>query len=577
MDGFININKDSGPSSHWVVAQLKRLLGEKIGHCGTLDPMARGVLPICVGKATRLAEYVMGRKKTYIAGIRFGMTTDSYDAQGMVTATADPSGVTHEAVSALLPHFCGEVLQTPPPVSALKQGGEPLYKKVLRGESVEVVARPVHFYSVELLDFTPGPEAHARLAVECGQGAYIRSLAQDLGQRLGCGAHLDFLERTQVGAFTLEESYRLEQIIEMVEAGKMEFLISMEEALRHLPAVTCRGEELPQIAHGNPLPYPGASAPLGQPLRVLAPDGGLVAIGHLEADTRLHLDKVLLEQEAYQQPKQYGVCAIGSFDGLHRGHRALLREAYRRKRQLGVKAALVTFSPHPLTLITGNAPPLLLSERLKRELVREHLGLDGVVSLPFTPELMNRTPESFVDQVILGQLHIQEVVVGFNFTFAAGGKGTAETLRRLCAERGVLVTIIDEVQGEYGTISSSNIRQHLLDGDLDAANTMLGYWFTLDGTVKGGSMQIDPQLARPPAGWYAARLRLKKQVFPSPVFLQGKQLQIPRGDRLPELEGRRVLVHFGCFLGTAEDMTEEKATAAARSWLCRQPKGSEWK
>ena len=576
MDGFININKESGPSSHWVVSCLKRLLGEKVGHCGTLDPMAQGVLPVCIGKATRLSEYVMGRKKSYIAGIRFGVTTDSYDAQGTVTATADPSAVTREAVVSLLPQFCGEILQTPPSVSALKQGGEPLYKKVLRGETVEVAARSVHIYRIELLDFTPGVEAHCRLAVACGQGAYIRSLAHDLGKALGCGAHLDFLERTQVGIFTLADSYRLEQIVEMVERGKQEFLLSMEAALQHLPALSCQETELPMVAHGNPLPRPRAEEPVGLPVRVLAPDGNLAAVGHLERDGLLHLDKVLLEQETYSQPRQYGICAIGSFDGLHRGHRALLREVYRRKRQRGEKAALVTFSPHPQALITGTPPPLLLSDWLKRELAREYLGMDGVVALPFTRELMELTPESFVEQVIMEQLHIQEVVVGFNFTFAAGGKGTAEILRRLCGERGIPVTIIDEVQGEYGTISSSNIRSHLQAGDLEAANRMLGYWFTLDGTVKGGAMSLSPQQARPPVGWYAVRLHIKKQVFSGLVFLGEKRLWISQNGTLPDLESRRVVVHFGSFLGSPQEITEEKATEAARLWLEHQPKGMEW-
>ena len=577
MDGFININKASGPSSHWVVSRLKRLLQEKAGHCGTLDPMAQGVLPTCLGKATRLAEYVVGRGKQYLAGVRFGVSTDSYDAQGQILETADPSGVTREQLEALLPSFRGEILQAPPAVSALKQGGVPLYKKVLRGEDVQVEARPVQIYHLELVDFIPGPQAHARLLVDCGQGAYIRSLAHDLGEALGCGAHLDFLQRTRVGDFRLEHSYTIEQIEEMWERGDSSFLISMDQALAHLPGWSCGSEQLSALAHGNSLPLSEPDYPPEQPLRVLGPDGELLGIGHCDDSGTLNMDKVLVEAADYQEAPTYAVCAIGSFDGLHLGHRALLRQTYRRQRKLGGKSALVTFSPHPLALIKGNPPPLLLSERLKKELAREQLGIDRVIVLPFTEELMHSSPERFVEQVIVEQLQVKEVVVGYNFTFAAGGLGTAETLRQLCAERGIKVSIIEEVQGPYGAISSSNIRRHLQEGQLEAVNQMLGYWFTLDGTVKGRSFPLDPGQALPPEGWYGVRFRIKDNVHPGLALLEPGKLQIPAQEGLPELNGRRVLVHFGCWLGEKEALELEKGLPLALAGLAELPQGEEWR
>ncbi|MDO4732767.1 MAG: tRNA pseudouridine(55) synthase TruB [Bacillota bacterium] len=577
MDGFININKASGPSSHWVVARLKRLLQEKAGHCGTLDPMAQGVLPVCLGKATRLAEYVVGRGKQYLARVRFGISTDSYDAEGKVLASADPSAVTKDQLESLLPAFRGEILQAPPAVSALKQGGEALYKKVLRGEEVQVEARPVHIYGLELLDFVPGPEAYAKLLVDCGQGAYIRSLAHDLGEALGCGAHLDFLQRTRVGDFLLEESYSLEQIEEMLEQGDTSFLISMNDTLSHLPAWTCREEDISGLSHGNALPCPGTSLPLEQPLRVLDPKGQLLGIGKFSAEGLLNMDKVLVGAIDPPEQKSYAVCAIGNFDGLHLGHRALLRHALWRKRRLGGKSALVTFSPHPLTLITGKAPSFLLSERLKKQLAKEELGMDAVVTLPFTEELMHRSPEEFVDQIILGQLHARELVVGFNFTFGAGGKGTAETLRSLCEGRGLGVSIIEKVEGDYGTVSSSNIRRHLQEGELDAVREMLSYWFTLDGIVKGGGFPLDPAQALPPEGWYAVRLRLKKQVFPGLALLEAGRLCIPQQEGLPELQGRRVLVHFGAYLGKKIELSQKEAEKRAKLQLVALPEGEEWR
>lgn len=575
MDGFININKASGPSSHWVVASLKRILQEKTGHCGTLDPMAQGVLPVCLGRATRLAEYVVGRGKQYLAGVRFGVRTDSYDAEGTVLERTDPSGVTREALAALLPRYTGQILQAPPAVSALKQGGEPLYKKVLRGEEVQVEARPVQIYRLELVDFIPGPEAHARLLVDCGQGAYIRSLAHDIGEELGCGAHLDFLQRTRVGDFTLEKSYTLEEIQEMWGRGDSSFCIPMDEALSHLPVWTAPQQDVPAIVHGNALARAESEYPAEQPLRIHSPQGELLAIGHW-SEGLLHMDKVLAEVETYPQEKTYAVCAIGNFDGLHLGHRALLRQAFRRKRRLGGKNALVTFSPHPMTLITGSAPPLLLSPRLKKDLAKEELGVDRVVTLDFTPELMRSSPEDFVEQVILRQLRAKEIVVGYNFSFGAGGRGTAETLRELCEAQGVAVSIIQEVQGDFGPVSSSNIRRHLLDGDLAAVNAMLGYWFTLDGTVKGGGFPLAAEQALPPDGWYGVRIRRKGKTSPALVLLENRRLKIPAQEGLSDLPGRRVYVHFAVSLGKKASISQEEALAAALEAVSQLPEGQEW-
>ena len=175
-DGFINLNKDKGYSSQYAVAAVKRLLHVKAGHCGTLDPQAEGVLPICLGKATRLSGLVMGRPKTYIGEICFGEATSSYDAAGDITDTADASHLTAAMVEDVLPKFIGAIAQIPPAISALKQGGVPLYKRARRGEKLDLKARPVMIYDIRLLSFTPGVKAYAKIEVECGQGAYILSL-----------------------------------------------------------------------------------------------------------------------------------------------------------------------------------------------------------------------------------------------------------------------------------------------------------------------------------------------------------------------------------------------------------------
>lgn len=503
MDGFINIDKASGLSSHDVVAQLKRLLRPvlhsfKIGHCGTLDPAATGVLPVAVGRATRLSQFVMGQEKRYTGEVTFGITTDSYDGQGAKTGESDASFVTAEKVEQLLPRFCGSIMQAPPAVSAIKRGGEPLYKKVRRGEEVRTEPRPVMIYDLKLLDFEEnGPHPRARLEVSCGQGAYIRSLAHDLGEALGCGAHLSALRRTKVGDFTAENALTVEQIAALLEQSREEesFLIPMSRAVSHLPALVIPERALRTAAHGNEVRLNDAEIDgkdlLERPLRALDSAGRLLGVARLHTNEQgylLNMDKVLIDADAYDEKQPPLVaCAIGNFDGLHLGHRALMEKLYEIKTRYGGSSAVVTFSPHPLTLIRGKAPVLLTGERLKDELLVEHFGVDEIVTLIFDEKLMNSTPEQFVDDVIVDRLGVKEIVVGYNFTYAAKGAGTAETLKEQCAARGINVNIIPEVDSRLGTVSSTNVRSRLQQGHLDEVNELLGYWFCMEGEVIHGN------------------------------------------------------------------------------------------
>jgi len=208
--GILNVNKPKGWSSFDVVSLIRRLTREatgdrrcRVGHAGTLDPAAEGVLPVCLGQATRVTEYLIEEVKTYRATIRLGVSTDTYDAWGSVTATADPSSVSREQAAEALRGFTGETWQVPPMYSAIKREGVPLYRYARAGQEVPRQPRRVLIGRLDLLSFEP-PLLHVE--VECGRGAYVRTLAHDLGERLGCGAHLDSLLRTRVGPFRLEEA-----------------------------------------------------------------------------------------------------------------------------------------------------------------------------------------------------------------------------------------------------------------------------------------------------------------------------------------------------------------------------------
>ncbi|MBD5403284.1 tRNA pseudouridine(55) synthase TruB [bacterium] len=210
MFGFLNIYKPKGMTSHDVVAQLRRITKIKqIGHTGTLDPFAVGVLPVCIGKATRLIEYLKDDKE-YLATVQFGKTTDSYDLDGNVVSTFDKK-VSIEEIKSALKSFEGEIEQLPPIYSAIKVNGKKLYEYARKGEDVEIKPRKVFISKIELKDFDESAQS-AKVLVACSKGTYIRSIAHDLGQSLGCGGYLNSLERTKAGEFLSEHSIKLEDI-----------------------------------------------------------------------------------------------------------------------------------------------------------------------------------------------------------------------------------------------------------------------------------------------------------------------------------------------------------------------------
>ncbi|UCB43560.1 MAG: tRNA pseudouridine(55) synthase TruB [Dehalococcoidales bacterium] len=250
MDGILNINKPRGKTSFSIVAAVRRLSGEKrVGHAGTLDPEATGVLPVCLGKATRIIEFLMDTTKAYRAEVELGVDTDTYDATGTVVQRGDVSGINREQVETALGSFRGRILQTPPMYSAVKQQGRPLYEIARAGKTVERKKRSVDVHSLELKTWqTPV----ATLEVVCGKGTYIRSLAHDLGQALGCGAMLRDLVRLRCGLFEIENSVTLPELEEAFHQGRwQEYLYSIDNVLSHWEAVTVSNETAWAIRNGQ--------------------------------------------------------------------------------------------------------------------------------------------------------------------------------------------------------------------------------------------------------------------------------------------------------------------------------------
>jgi tRNA pseudouridine55 synthase len=250
ISGILNINKPAGITSHDVVDQVRKLVGvKKVGHTGTLDPIATGVLLICLGQATRLIEYLMPAEKQYQATILLGQTTNTYDAEGEVVVTHDPSGVTEKAFRQKLVEFVGTIHQIPPPFSAIKKNGVPLYKLARKGKPVTPAPRRVHIAAIDLISFNL-PEVV--IYVTCSSGTYIRSIAHDLGQVLGVGAHLTKLTRVANGNWHIKDSISLPILEQAVAASTLDKVLHpKEKAVAHLPSLILSPDEEKRVEQGQ--------------------------------------------------------------------------------------------------------------------------------------------------------------------------------------------------------------------------------------------------------------------------------------------------------------------------------------
>ena len=252
VNGFLGLNKASGMTSMDVVRVVKRLTGmrKRVGHGGTLDPLAEGVLPICFGQGTRLMEYLINKTKEYSMTIRLGVETDTYDAEGVVVEERDASGITKEDVEIAIRSFRGTFLQKPPMHSALKKNGQRLYTLARKGVEVELEPRQVEVYSLTVESFE---DCFVTIRVECGRGMYMRSLAHDLGQALGCGAHASNLIREKAGPFVLEETVTIEQLEEASECGRWQQLLKpMDLPVLHLKSIVVGSGAEKYLRNGQP-------------------------------------------------------------------------------------------------------------------------------------------------------------------------------------------------------------------------------------------------------------------------------------------------------------------------------------
>ena len=289
MDGILNINKPRGQTSFDIVAMVRRLSGERrVGHGGTLDPTATGVLPVCLGQGTRVIEFLVDASKAYRAQIELGVTTDTYDASGKIIHQEDPSGISRRQLESILSSFCGLIWQTPPMYSAIKHHGKPLYQLARAGINIERRSRLARVYRLELIDWQP---PIVTIEIECGKGTYVRSLAHDLGQALGCGASLTSLVRLRCSLFDIRDSVSIPQLEDAFRYGYWQhFIYPVDVVLSHMAAMVVSEGTGQVIRDGRSLALESDNNPAltsaTNRCRVYTPDGRFIGVLRFNPERR---------------------------------------------------------------------------------------------------------------------------------------------------------------------------------------------------------------------------------------------------------------------------------------------------
>jgi len=288
MDGVIVVDKPSSWTSHDVVGKMRRIAAtRRVGHLGTLDPLATGVLPLVLNRATRLSQFMMKADKVYDAELHFGFATNTYDSEGYATTDTVPVTLDPVALERALESFRGDLLQTPPPVSAKKIGGVPAYKLERKNKPVELAPVPVTVFSLDLT-YCEGPTA--RLRIHCSSGTYVRAIANEVGRTLGCGAHLSALRRTRAGSFKIDQARTLEELAELASAGRFEeAVVPAVDLLPDFPAERVDLATATLIRQGRDFHVSPFRVRNGAPfVRAVGEDGALVAIGEMRLPNLYH-------------------------------------------------------------------------------------------------------------------------------------------------------------------------------------------------------------------------------------------------------------------------------------------------
>lgn len=508
MQGLLLLKKGEGITSYKAVAAVKRLTGEKrVGHTGTLDPMATGVLPVFVGRPTALCSYMLEADKEYAARVKLGTVTDTGDITGKVLREQSVN-ITPKMLKEAVSKFVGKIKQTPPMYSALKKDGVPLYKLAREGKTVEIPEREVEIYSLKITKELENGEFE--FSAKVSKGTYIRSLAMDIGDYLGCGATLTALCRTKAAGFSVEECVDLDNL---TQENISEFLLSEEIAVKHLREVTVTDKQAVRFCNGGQLSLDRLrteSISNGELFRVKNND---LFLGVGEADTEKQLLKIRC---IINYPKQEKVAvALGTFDGVHKGHRQVLDIPSCYK-----KIAVMFLNP-PKSVLKANKELLNLPEE-KIKIIKQ-LGIDDIHILDFN-SVKDMSAEDFL-LFLKKEFSPSLISCGFNYRFGKEAKGDTAMLESFCKENKIILRCCPPATEDGEVISSTRIRKLLMMGEVEAANKLLMDSFSFVSTVISGdkrgrtigfptiNQQYPADLVKPKFGVYKTKVYIDEKQY----------------------------------------------------------------
>lgn len=481
INGIVVVNKERSFTSHDVVAVLRGMMGEKkIGHMGTLDPDATGVLVVCLGRATKMSTLYENDDKEYRVSLEYGSETDTQDQSGRVTRQNLSYQYDEEAARRAALSFIGSYEQLPPMYSAVKVDGMKLYSLAREGIEVDRKPRTVSIYDLKIVKADP---KGMTLEVRCSKGTYIRALCEDIGRRLGYLAHVTELCRTRSGPFTLADARTLDELQVLKDAGlKTEAILPPDELLRDFARLTVPSEDEMYLKNGNPLTYPVSmlSRPVskGDYVRFYKEDG---IIGALYECTKADDPKAYeFKNKVMLMERELRLCVcIGNFDGVHKGHQALISATKRMAKDKTLSPCLITFSPHP-DFVLGRPLKRLYSEEENEAIIRS-MGMNNIVTLPFDEKLSKMSAEDFIVHELKEKLNVKAVVVGENFRFGKDGSATAEDLKKILEENDMWAEVVPLQRFKDEIISSTSVRRALEEKKFWKVKKFLGRDYPEDG------------------------------------------------------------------------------------------------
>ncbi len=566
MDGVLVVYKEKGYTSADAVARLRRILNQKkIGHLGTLDPDAEGVLPICLGRATKLSDLLSVGHKIYRAVILLGVDTDTQDIGGTVLARSEVKCTTEEVKAAVM-SFLGSSSQLTPMYSARKVDGQKLVDLARKGVTVERRSREITVNSLELLSVDL---PRVTIRVDCSKGTYIRTLCHDIGEKLGCGAAMESLLREEASGFNIADSMTVSQIAAMQLTGQIGKILKTPEMLLSAYTrfdITSEEAEKP-VRNGNPLKLgwgkTNKKLQSEETVSVFSGNGQLMGLYTFEPEKhRLFPKLMLLPEEAVPYgtaDDRPSVVSIGKFDGFHVGHRAILDTMNRIAEEKNLRKVLFSFSMSPQAVLSGKQQENLLAPEEKRRLAKA-LGVDLLAEYPFTDEIRTMSAEDFLKDILLDKMKMKEIAAGPDCAFGYSRQGNIDFLRDHENEFGYHLTVVDKVRMHGDIVSSTRIRSLLEEGRIEEVNDLMGLPITILGKVLHGEAfgrtigfptinQAFPEgKLKPPFGVYASRVEWDGSYYPAITDFGVKPTVM--ADSAPALE-THILHYTGDLYGKA--------------------------